>query len=1382
MLLAAGVGMDPSLLRPSLPAYVVAPAGASSGATGGSQAEADGYLGTEADTPSLATTFGAANYETNLDTNNTFYIPPDPHGAVGPNHVLNVVNVTIEWYSKQGQQQQSLALQDFFEPLGAVNYLFDPKVIFDEHAGRFVVVALERTDVQFGDATDSSRILVAVSDDSNPNGGWRYQAINSKLVIDGLNRWVDHPGLAVDEEGLYITGNMWAFQSNNGQWGGSRLWTLPKGVGTGGLYDGGSAAVNVFDPSTRAGNGWNYFTLQPTHVRGSGGNGATDGVWLVSSDLFFDNFVNEGLAVIRIQNGLSPNAAFTRWNLFLGDLSSTISPPDAPQLGTSTMIEAGDLRMRDAEWRNGTIYAVNQIVPNSGPDAGQVTAHWYKISVQGASPVVQDQGDIGAEDLAAGTHTYYPSVTVDAENNVAFGFNASGPNLYLGAYYTHRAAADAAGTVQSTGTLKAGEDYYNRKFGGSVNYWGHYSAIDLDPVSATTFWVYNSYAMLRGAEFGGEDGRWATQWGRFYLNAPPTVALTDVVTDLAEDADTTAGLKVATIVVGDDDGSYELALTGEDQALFELRDLELWLKPGAVLDFETNSTLSVVVEIDDPAVGADPDGAAPLSIGISDVNEPPQIDLVPTVTSLAENADTSVAVKVADIVITDDTVVSRTIWLSGPDSATFKIVGSALYLKPGSLLDHAANPSLDVTININDAALGGSPDDTDSLTITVTGAGDAPTGIDLSANAVAENQPAGTTIGTLTSSDPDVGETFTYAAASGPGDDDNAAFAIAADTGEVTTAASFDFESDSSLSFRVRTTDAGGLWFERSFAVSVSNVNDAPQISFDNEVVELPEDTDTSSPIPVADIVISDDALGSQSYYILGGLNDDSSLFGIDSATGKLILRANAALNHETNPVLNITIVVDDPALGSSFENSATLAIAIADANDSPTIEAEGPQGQSVTYFEQGPPVALIEAGIVADEDGSVLAGAMFRAAISVNATADDRLLLSGSNVAVAANGNVLFNGRVIGTLTSNGRGSTPLAVSFNSAATLWSVRKVLQSVRFETLGDNPAEATRQVHLWVTDDAGGSSVELQVAVAVVRVNDAPVLNNSLNPPLRPIWEDAKFPRGTPVSELVQSAMTDVDAGALRGIAVVGAATNNGSWQYRLKGSAVWQTMGAISETSALLLPEDTSTQVRFLPKPNYNGQVWLSYRAWDRTEGRVGQTVSLLSKYGGSHAFSASREGASLQITAINDQPIVQFSSNIGYRRDKPAIVLAPYAQLYDVDSPDFGGAQLRVRITEGASTADRLAIGGVFSVSGNGIILRAGITIGTLNANGGVGAEDLVVSFNTNATKAVVKELLRSVTFRTFQGSVGIRKAVFSLTDGDGGMSPDVTKAINVT
>jgi outer membrane protein assembly factor BamB len=105
----------------------------------------------------------------------------------------------------------------------------------------------------------------------------------------------------------------------------------------------------------------------------------------------------------------------------------------------------------------------------------------------------------------------------------------------------------------------------------------------------------------------------------------------------------------------------------------------------------------------------------------------------------------------------------------------------------------------------------------------------APTDIALSATSVPENQPAGTTVGNLSTTDPDSGDSFTYTLVPGIGDTDNVAFTIAGDS--LKTAASFDYETKNSYTIRVRSTDSGGLFFEKQFTISVTNVNEGPGCS-----------------------------------------------------------------------------------------------------------------------------------------------------------------------------------------------------------------------------------------------------------------------------------------------------------------------------------------------------------------------------------------------------------------------------------------------------------------------------------------------------------------------------------------------------------------------
>ena len=45
-----------------------------------------------------------------------------------------------------------------------------------------------------------------------------------------------------------------------------------------------------------------------------------------------------------------------------------------------------------------------------------------------------DQGNIGGEDIATGTYTYYPSISVNSNLMQLIGFAASAPSIYPGAY------------------------------------------------------------------------------------------------------------------------------------------------------------------------------------------------------------------------------------------------------------------------------------------------------------------------------------------------------------------------------------------------------------------------------------------------------------------------------------------------------------------------------------------------------------------------------------------------------------------------------------------------------------------------------------------------------------------------------------------------------------------------------------------------------------------------------------------------------------------------------------------------------------------------------------------------------------------------------------
>jgi len=150
--------------------------------------------------------------------------------------------------------------------------------------------------------------------------------------------------------------------------------------------------------------------------------------------------------------------------------------------------------------------------------------------------------------------------------------------------------------------------------------------------------------------------------------------------------------------------------------------------------------------------------------------------------------------------------------------------GNPLTLRANVAANAAASLTPSVTLSGGNA--GSSANASDPTTISVTGGNGAPTDIGISASSVNENVAANSTVGTLSSTDPDAGDTFTYTLVAGTGSTDNAAFNISGSNLRIS--ASPDFETKSSYSVRVRSTDAGGLSFEKAFTITVNNVNEVP--------------------------------------------------------------------------------------------------------------------------------------------------------------------------------------------------------------------------------------------------------------------------------------------------------------------------------------------------------------------------------------------------------------------------------------------------------------------------------------------------------------------------------------------------------------------------
>ncbi|ADL49812.1 cadherin-like beta sandwich domain-containing protein [Clostridium cellulovorans] len=156
-------------------------------------------------------------------------------------------------------------------------------------------------------------------------------------------------------------------------------------------------------------------------------------------------------------------------------------------------------------------------------------------------------------------------------------------------------------------------------------------------------------------------------------------------------------------------------------------------------------------------------------------------------------------------------------------------------------------------------------------------------------------------------------------------------------------------------------------------------------------------------------------------------------------------------------------------------------------------------------------------------------------------------------------------------------------------------------------------------------------------------NAAPILN-PISPTMPNITEDSTISGGQVISSFIGTSITDSDVGAKKGIAIISTDNQNGAWQYSVDG-IFWNGISSVSNTSALLLRVED--KVRFVPngKNGSSSPAKITYKAWDQTYGTDGSRADC-SLSGGSSAFSVNSDTVSLNITNVNDAPVLTTGHN----------------------------------------------------------------------------------------------------------------------------------------
>lgn len=439
----------------------------------------------EADPPTLATSFQA------LGDNNTV-IPPDTHGAVGLSHVMTTLNSEVRVQTRTGGVLTTTSLASFWSSLSGVSGTFDPKVLYDPYASRWMFTAMSNS------ASAASSVLIGASTTSDPTGSWSLYRFDA----DGADSlWADYPSMGFNKDWIVVSVNMFT-NSVPYTFTSAKVFTFNKAT----LYAGGAATATIFSLTGTGGTQVPAITYSTT----------------LSTMHLLQNY-----------NGDSSGSGHLRMYTITGAVGSEVlttggfvSTPNpwangapggadlAPQLGSSAKIQANDARIQNLVFRNGSLWATHTIfLPASG--ATRSSVQWWQLSTAGA---ITQRGRV---DDSTGAKFYaFPSIAVNSSNDLLIGYTRFSATEYASAYYSFRNASNPINTLQSEILLKSGEAKYLKLYSGTRNRWGDYSSTVVDPVNDTDFWTVQEYAWTPG---GGFD-RWSTWWGRLTLGALATLS------------------------------------------------------------------------------------------------------------------------------------------------------------------------------------------------------------------------------------------------------------------------------------------------------------------------------------------------------------------------------------------------------------------------------------------------------------------------------------------------------------------------------------------------------------------------------------------------------------------------------------------------------------------------------------------------------------------------------------------------------------------------------------------------------------------------------------------------------------------------------------------
>jgi hypothetical protein len=390
-------------------------------------------------------------------------------------------------------------------------------------------------------------------------------------------------------------------------------------------------------------------------------------------------------------------------------------------------------------------------------------------------------------------------------------------------------------------------------------------------------------------------------------NPPPNGAPTDINLSSATITENVAGGVIGMLSTVDPNVGDKHTYSVSDSR-FEVVNGQLKLTAGTSLNYENGSSVQLKVTTTDQGGLSYSEN---VTIAVQNVNEAPT-DISISNLSVSENASGAVVGAVTTI----DPDAGNTHSYSVSDSR-FEVVNGQLKLIAGKSLDYETESSVQLTITTKDQ---GGLSYSENFTIKVNDVNEAPpnsapTNIMLSGAAVTENV-VGAVVGTLTTTDPNAGDTHTYKV-----DDDR--FQVVGGVLQLISGVSLDYEDASSVVVNVTTTDKGGLSYSESFTIAVKDTTEAP-----TDIVLSPFEVDEIEfGAAVGNLTTVDDDAGDVHTYTV---SDDR----FEVVDGQLRLTEESSLDFETEPTVILNVTSTDTQ-GNSFTKAITVIVN--DLNEAPS-------------------------------------------------------------------------------------------------------------------------------------------------------------------------------------------------------------------------------------------------------------------------------------------------------------------------------------------------------------------------------------------------------------------------------------------------------------